>query len=119
MNDTIKLAPRQSEVTRYIAWGATKKDVANILNMPIRTVENTLRRVFAKTGVTKVNELAAWFFCHEYNISMDLSPIKRQITSMAMMMLIVFELFNFDGSEMRVRRTKSGKKTETELILES
>jgi len=119
MNLTAKLGKREFEMTRYAAWGATKKDIANMLNVSIRTVENTFRNVFLKTDVTKINELSAWFFCKEFNISMDLSPIKRQVASIAMFTLILFEVFNFNGSEMRARRSKTGRRSETELIIES
>jgi len=46
MNLTAKLGKREFEMTRYAAWGATKKDIANMLNVSIRTVENTFRNVF-------------------------------------------------------------------------
>jgi len=77
MNADAKLTNRESEFTELAAWGATKKDIAKRCFVSVRTVENTFRSVFRKTGVTKVNELSAWWFCVQYNISFDFSPLKK------------------------------------------
>jgi len=116
MNKLVKLTPRENQMAEYLAWGATKKEIANFLTISTRTVENTARSIFEKTGVTKVNELAAWWFCSNFNISMDLSPMKRRIASMAMLLLVVFQLFNPNESNMRARRAKRVRKSETEYI---
>lgn len=116
MNKTAKLTPRENEMAEYLAWGATKKDIANLLTLSTRTVENTARSIFEKTGVTKVNELAAWWFCSHFNISFELSPMKRKLASLAMLLLIVFQLFNPDEFNMRARRAKRARKSETEFV---
>lgn len=87
MNPNAKLTKRETEVCELIAWGATKKDVANRCFISIRTVENTVRNIFNKIGVTKVNELSAWWFCVQFNISFDLSPLKK--TAIATLLLIL------------------------------
>ena len=76
MNGAI-LTKRETEIAELLAWGATKKDVANRLFVSERTVENHTRNIYEKTGVTKINELSAWWFCTTFNISFDLSPLKR------------------------------------------
>lgn len=88
MNATAVLTRREAEIAELIAWGATKKDVANILNRSPRTIENIARSVYEKTGVTKVNELSAWYFCTHFNISLTLSPLIRR--TLATLLLIVF-----------------------------
>jgi DNA-binding CsgD family transcriptional regulator len=110
---TAKLGKREFEMTKYAAWGATKKDISNLLHVSIRTVENTFRKVFEKTGVTKVNELSAWFFCHEFNISMDLSPLKRQLGCIALLFLFSAQLY-FSDCKMNRRRSISAKENRTE-----
>ena len=85
MNAAIQLPRRQAEVTEYIAWGATKKEVANILHCSVRTIENTLRIVYIKIGVTKVNELSAWWFCTHFHIPMTLSPLIRRTVAIALL----------------------------------
>ena len=122
MNLNAVLTKRENEVTKLIAWGATKKDVANILNRSIRTIENTCRNIFEKTGVTKVNELSAWFFCHEFNISLDFSPLKQRVAALSMFILVLFEIFNFNASDMRGRKSIArvqGRKAKTEQRIEA
>lgn len=65
---TATLTKRESEVAELIAWGATKKEVANKLHVSERTIENHARSIYEKTGVTKSNELSAWWFCKTYQI---------------------------------------------------
>ena len=75
--NAVNLTKREAEIAELLAWGATKKDVANRLFVSERTVENHTRNIYEKTGVTKINELSAWWFCTTFNISFDLSPLKR------------------------------------------
>lgn len=89
MNANATLTRRQGEVAEYIAWGATKKDIANVLNRSIRTIENIARSVYIKTGTTKSNELSAWWFCTRFNISFDLSPLKRTMVAISLLMLFL------------------------------
>lgn len=87
MNTNATLTRRESQITELIAWGATYKDVSNLLSISPRTVENTVRSAKEKTGVTKVNELSAWYFCTHFNISFNLSPLQRSIIALVFLML--------------------------------
>lgn len=91
MNATAVLTRRQAEITELIAWGATTKDVANILHRSTRTIENTIRSVYERTGVTKVNELSAWYFCTHYSIPLTMSPLIRR--TVAVVLLAIFSMF--------------------------
>lgn len=107
MNANVVLARRQAEIIEYIAWGAPAKDVARILHLSVRTIENTKRVVYEKIGVTKVNELSAWWFCTHYNIPMTMSPLIRRV--MAVMLLAIFSTFmNLESNNlyMRARRVE-------------
>jgi DNA-binding CsgD family transcriptional regulator len=44
------LSPREKEIMRLIATGATKAAVAESLGISFHTVDNHLRRVYLKTG---------------------------------------------------------------------
>jgi len=114
MEETIRLTKRENQIAEFLAWGSTKKEIANKLYISVRTVENTARKVFEKTGITKVNELSAWWFCKSFNISMDLSPMKRSICSIAMILMLSLQIFNPDESAMRARRVRTGRKSKTE-----
>jgi len=105
MNATAVLTRRQAEVTELIAWGATAKDVANFTHISVRTVENHRRNIYEKIGVTKVNELAAWWFCTHYNIPLTMSPLVRR--TMAVVLLTIFSAFiNLESNNnyLRARR---------------
>lgn len=112
------LTKREEQVMELTAWGASAKEIAESLHVSTITIQNHLHNVKNKLHLQKATEIAAYFFCMKFNISMDLSPLKRQIGSIAMLVLIAFGIFNFDGSDMRVRRARSGRRSKTEQIYE-
>lgn len=57
-----------------IAWGSSKKEIASLLFISERTVENHTRAIFKKVGVSKSSELSAWWFCTKYEIPFNESP---------------------------------------------
>jgi len=115
INET--LTEREREIMKLTAWGSAAKEVANVLHISTVTVQNHIHNIKDKLKLNKITEISAWFFCHEFNISMDLSPLKRQIGSTAMVLLIAFEIFNYSGSEMRAKRSaRRSKKSETEYL---
>ena len=92
MNLNATLTKREAQITAYLAFGATKKDVANELGISVRTVENITRSIFSKAQVTKVNELAAFYFCKNYNIPLSCSPIKSLLTIVLLFIMLPGEL---------------------------
>ena len=111
--DKVKLTKRESEIAELFAWGATKKDVANRLTISIRTVENIARNIFQKTGVTKINELSAWWFCTKFKISFELSPLRRAVVSVFFLIIITPQVFSMNDDIVRVFRTRSVRSTNT------
>ncbi len=104
-----KLTKRETEITELFAWGATKKDVANRLFISENTVQNHAENIFKKVGVTKINELSAWWFCTKFHISFDLSPLRKQV--IAMILLIISMPSFFSGRNM-IRSEKCGARIE-------
>ena len=101
------LTKREAEIAELLAWGATKKDVANTLFVSERTVENHTRNIYEKTGVTKINELSAWRFCTNFHISFDLSPLTSRAIATCLLVLVVFQMtFNSD-TIIRAQRTQA------------
>ncbi|MDR1881778.1 MAG: helix-turn-helix transcriptional regulator [Prevotella sp.] len=100
------LTKRENEIAELFAWGAAKKDVANILFISERTVENHARTIYEKVGCNKVNELSAWWFCTHFNISFELSPLKRKAMVIAMLLLILPQLFINNEDVVRVFRLR-------------
>ena len=60
MKLSAELSRRENEVAELLAWGASKKEVADKLFISTRTVENTARNIYAKTGIQKATELCVW-----------------------------------------------------------
>lgn len=109
--DGVKLTKRESEIAELFAWGASKKDIANRLYISERTVENHARNIYEKTGCSKVNELSAWWFCKTFNISFDLSPLKRKFIAIAFLALMIPQILDVDNVEIQRTRTRSYKTT--------
>lgn len=87
MNLNAILTNRQNQIAKLIAWGATKKEVAIRLFISERTVENHCRAIYDKVEVDTVNELAAWWFCREFKISLDLSPRTRSVIASVLLLI--------------------------------
>ena len=105
--DSVKLTKRESEIAELFAWGASKKDIANRLYISERTVENHARNIYVKIGCQKVNELSAWWFCTNFHISFDLSPLTRRAIATYLLVLVVFQMtFNSD-TIIRAQRTQA------------
>ena len=108
MKANATLTPREAEVAELLAWGAAKKEVADKLNMSTRTVENTARNIYGKIGIQKATELCVWWFCTRCGVSFDLSPIKRSI--IAVFLLVIFLPYEFtqqDKDIFRVGRSRT------------
>ena len=83
-----ELTRRETEVAELLAWGAAKKEVADKLFISTRTVENTARSIYSKTGVQKATELCVWWFCNKCGVAPSLDPLKRAF--IAVVLLVVF-----------------------------
>lgn len=106
MNAKTELTKREIQITKLIAWGATKKDVANKLHIAYCTVETHVKNIFLKTGCTKANELSAWYFCTEYKISFKLSPFARQSIAIILLALFTYGEITETHDFLRARRCR-------------
>ena len=70
----IKLSRRELQVAELLAWGSSKKEVADKLSISPNTVDNISRSLYAKVGIQKASELSAWWICTKYGITRDESP---------------------------------------------
>jgi DNA-binding NarL/FixJ family response regulator len=103
-----KLTKRENQIAELFAWGATKKDVANRLYISENTVQNHAENIFKKVGVTKINELSAWWFCTKFHISFDLSPLRRQIIASLLLVIMLPQMFDC-GNIIRTFRNRTEK----------
>lgn len=97
------LTVRENQVAERIAWGASQKEVAADLGISRYTVDNILRKIYEKLHIGKINELSAWWFCTTFGISFDLSPLKRTIGALGLMVLFVAGEMNHDFQFCRYR----------------
>lgn len=110
MNQNISLSKRQRQFIERLAWGASYKEVADYYNVSWRTVDNTLRKAKEKIGLNKVTELGAWWFCTNYNISFNLSPIVKQyIAAGCLCLFISYEAIIFTGTSYTVRLSRRAR----------
>ena len=63
------LSPRQREIARLVAKGASNKEIAHHLGISDKTVKNTLTRVFVKTSTLSRTQLAVLIVRSEYVLS--------------------------------------------------
>lgn len=113
MNKDAELTPRENQIAERIAWGATFKEVAYHLHITYKTVDNTVRKVFEKTGCHKINELSAWWFCTHFNISFDLSPMAKSAIASFLLMIFIGGEIHYSKEYCRYR---VGRRTRTECI---
>lgn len=113
MNGKVDLTPRENQVAERIAWGATFKEVAYALHITYKTVDNTMQKIFRKTGCRKTNELSAWWFCTHFNISFDLSPMARSVISSFLLLIFIGGEIHYSKDFCRYR---SGRRIRTENI---
>lgn len=94
MKAGVELTRREAEIGELIAWGASKKEVADRLCLSERTVENHTRNIYDKLDINKANELSAWWFCTHFHISFDLSPLKRGIGAFVLLAILLPSIFD-------------------------
>jgi DNA-binding CsgD family transcriptional regulator len=103
MKKNVVLTKRETEVAELLAWGAAKKEVADQLKISTRTVENIARNIYEKLNIQKATELCVWWFCTHFSISFDLSPIKRKIIAIALLLFLVPQLYLNDEKVRKLR----------------
>jgi DNA-binding NarL/FixJ family response regulator len=59
------LSPREVEVLRLVATGATNREVADRLVISEKTVARHVSNIFAKLGVTSRSAATAYAFRHQ------------------------------------------------------
>ncbi|MDR1023386.1 MAG: helix-turn-helix transcriptional regulator [Prevotellaceae bacterium] len=86
MKINVTLTNRERQIAELLAWGAAKKEVADMLRISTRAVENIAKNIYEKISIQKATELCVWWFCTKCGVSFDISPIKRAIISSVILM---------------------------------
>lgn len=105
MKQDAVLSNRETQVAELLAWGAAKKEVSDMLTISTRTVENITRNVYVKIGIQKATELCVWWFTTKCGVSMNLSPFKRKMGALMLLLIMTHTVFGQQGSDMARCRT--------------
>ena len=108
-----ELSQRESEIAELLAWGASKKEVANRLFISPRTVENTARNIYQKLGIQKATELCVWWFCTKCGVSVSLDPLKRAFIAVILLIAYVPRECIFTDDSYTPRPTRTARTTRT------
>ena len=87
MKEEAVLTKKEMQVAELLAWGAEKKEAADMLCVSYNTIVSHARSIYEKLGIQKSTELSVWYFCTRFHISFNLSPIARRF--LAIFLLVV------------------------------
>ena len=112
-----ELTERETQVAELIAWGASKKEVPELLQklyggreVSVHTVENIIRSVFVKIHIGKATELSAWWFCKFCGVDSGRSPFIRlrdAVIGIFLFLVMLPQPVNPDMSAIRPQCTRS------------
>ena len=111
------LTKRERQVAELLAWGASKKEVPDLLRklyggheISVHTVENIARNIYAKLHLNKASELSAWYFCECHQVDDSLSPIKRlrqTVLGVVLLVLLTPQVLGLDDQALRPQRIRT------------
>ena len=111
------LSKRERQVAELLAWGASKKEVPDLLRklyggreISVHTVENIARNIYAKLHLNKASELSAWYFCECHQVDDSLSPIKRlrqTVLGVILLVLLTPQVLGLDDQALRPQRIRT------------
>lgn len=84
-----RLTRREAQIAELAAWGAARKEIAYILRISLKTVENTLKKVYTKTGVGKATELCVWWFVKHCGLDPTLNPLRRVLGALTLLTIFL------------------------------
>lgn len=97
-----ELSARELYVARLLAWGNSKKEIAETLCISFHTVNAHIRNIYEKLNLNKETDLTRWYIFKEYGIADN--PLKRAITGF--FLLITISSIMAQADNVRVLRTR-------------
>lgn len=102
---------RELEILEPIALGKSKKEVANDFNISIYTVETTIKNVYEKLGINKIQDLVLWYVGVKLKISDQIEALKHEVISeeskkqaFTVMLILILSVNSLFDTQYRVRR---------------
>ena len=113
------LTKREQQVAELLAWGASKKEIPDLLRklyggheISVHTVENIARNIYAKLHLNKASELSAWYFCECHQVDDSLSPIRRArhtVLGIVFLLLLTPQILGLDDQALRPQRIRTAR----------
>lgn len=107
------LTPTECRITELNAQGLSKKQIAYLMEVSVRTVENHFRSIYIKADVNKATELVTYYFQRVYKVPFDMSPLRRGVMGIA---LLAFMLPSILDMHFEAQRTKNEAKVKAYKI---
>ena len=111
------LSKRERQVAELLAWGASKKEVPDLLRklyggheISVHKFENIARNIYAKLHLNKASELSAWYFCECHQVDDSLSPFKRlrqTVLGVVFLVLLTPQVLGLDDQALRPQRIRT------------
>ena len=106
-DEKVKLTTREEQVAELIAWGASYKEVPDLLTekyggkeISFNTVVKHIQNIFAKLKISKVNELSAWWFQTHEGVDSSHSPftprVRERLFSFILLLAITPSIYDMD-----------------------
>ena len=109
------LSDREMEVSYYIAWGYSDKEIARQLNLSFYTIRTHRSNILTKTGCRNAADITRWYFEQTKGIEFGIKPTLTKILAIASLLFLIFisELYNHHQM-IRTRNITVARRTKTE-----
>lgn len=105
MKKEVAFTKREFEVMKVVAYGAAVKEVPDLIypgphgKVTESCVAHAIERIKAKTGLQKVTEIAAYYFCHYRGADASDCPtqIKSILIAGTMLVVLMPTILSYSG----------------------
>lgn len=114
--DFDRLSKQEKKIVGLNAEGLSLKEIANSLGLSPHTVNNHMRTIKLKTGLSKTVEISRLFFHKVCNVDYNLTEIKRRVGALVFLAIISPSIIDPDIPEFNRRsRTTHSKRFSTKI----
>lgn len=111
INLTAKLSERENQIAETVGFGKSQKEAADILKVSIKTIDNTIQKVYKKANISIVQELTLFCVCRKFNIPLSMCEPARRVISIALLLIFFYGEFNHTSDV--YRNNRSNRRIET------
>lgn len=104
------LSRREGQILSYCAVGLSAEEIGDLLYRSPETVRKTIANIKLKTGLQKVAELVAFYYCTK--IGQDFHEFKRQIIAGGLVVIFFICEISLHTFDMRTCRNRRQYRTE-------